>query len=67
MTAILVWLLRGPGSRLKQLTAVGLLSLLVVGYFLVQPGQSNRADGPAATTIIDQTDRPVLVEAYSNY
>ncbi len=57
---------REKGSRLLQLGSVGLLGLVVVGYFLLRPG-TRQAMGSEIETVLGGSERPVLLEVYSNY
>jgi drug/metabolite transporter (DMT)-like permease len=59
-------LLRGKGSRAKQIAAVLILAIVVGVFFLARPG-SMKASTQQAETALLETERPVLVEIYSKY
>jgi hypothetical protein len=63
---MLYFLLRPPGSRLKQILAVSLLAVLVVGYLLVRPGGQATSGEEAEALLLDHS-RPTLLEVYSPY
>jgi hypothetical protein len=62
----LAWLLRGPGSRPRQIAAIALLGLLTIAVFLLRPGGDERS-AQAAEALLSAGDRPVLLEFYSDY
>jgi 4-hydroxybenzoate polyprenyltransferase len=64
--ALLYFLLRGPGSLLKQILALLLLAAVVVGFFLARPG-GHVSSGAEAEALLLNPDRPTLVEIYSPY
>ena len=63
---LLFLLLRGKRSRLKQVAAITLLVIAVLGYFLLQPG-SDSVEGSQAENLLATSQGPVLVEVYSDY
>lgn len=56
----------GEGSRLKQVLAVLVLAAVVGLFFLIQPGASS-ATGSEVEKALATTNRPTLLEIYSNY
>jgi hypothetical protein len=63
---LLYFLLRPPGSRLKQILAMLLLAGAVVGFFLIRPG-GNASSGARVESLLLNGDRPTLLEIYSPY
>lgn len=59
-------LLRGDGSRMRQLVAVGLLAALVAGYFAFRPGGLATRESTAGLQH-SVSGKPTLVEFYSEY
>jgi len=64
--ALLYFLLRGPGSLLKQILAMLLLAAAVAGFFLARPG-GHASSGAEAEALLLHPGRPTLVEIYSPY
>lgn len=63
---LLYFLLRPPGSLLKQVLALLLLAVVVGVLFLARPGGSVQSGRQAEASLLD-AGRPSLVEVYSNY
>lgn len=63
---ILFLLFVGEGSRLKQVLAVLVLAAVVGLFFLIRPGAS-RASGSEVENALVASNRPTLLEVYSNY
>jgi len=63
---LLYLLLRGKRSRLKQMAAIVLLAIVVLGFFLIQPG-SDSVEGSQAENLLATSEGPVLLEVYSDY
>ena len=63
---LLYFLLRPPGSLLKQILAALLLVVVVAVLFLARPGGSVQSGSQAEASLLD-AGRPSLVEVYSNY
>jgi hypothetical protein len=59
-------LLRGEGSRRKQVLSVLLVLVTAALYFLFQPGERSLAATEAELTLVDP-GRPILLEFYSDY
>jgi hypothetical protein len=66
LIGVLFWLLKGQGSRVKQVISVLLLAVSISGYFFLRPGE-HHLDGASADSLLRNPERPVLVEIYSNY
>lgn len=64
--ALLYFLLRPPGSLLKQILAILLLAVAVVGFFLARPG-GHASSGANAESLLLDRERPALLEVYSPY
>jgi ribose/xylose/arabinose/galactoside ABC-type transport system permease subunit len=60
------WLLRGPGSRARQIAAVLLLAVLTIAFFLLHPGRDEQS-APAAEARLAAAGQPILLEVYSDY
>ena len=63
---ILFLLFVGEGSRLKQVAAVLVLAAVVGLFFLIRPGASS-ASGSEVEKSLARSNRPILLEIYSNY
>lgn len=63
---ILVWLLRGKGSRVKQIVAVALVLGLAGLYLWLRPG-SLAADKQTTESLLAAGNTPVLINFYSDY
>ena len=59
-------LLRGEGSRWKQLLSVLLMLATAAIFFLFQPGERSLAAAEARLEFADSS-RPILLEFYSDY
>ena len=62
----LYFLLRPPGSRLKQVLALALLASVVAGFFLARPGNRATSSRQVESILVDG-DRPAFLEVYSPY
>jgi hypothetical protein len=63
---VLLFLISGPGSRLKQVLSLLTLAGLVIALFALQPGRQTTTAAEAAALLASET-RPALLEVYSNY
>lgn len=63
---LLFLLLRGEGSRLKQILAILLLTAAVVSFLLFRPGRGVPITEQSLSAL-EAAETPVLVEVYSNY
>lgn len=59
-------LLRGKGSRAKQIAAVSILAVVTGVFFLARPGSIDTSPLQAETALLE-TGRPLLVEIYSKF
>lgn len=66
LIAALFFLLRGSGSRAKQVAAVALLALTVIGFLLLQPGRGGAGNAVAEGALFE-SGKPLLIEVYSNF
>lgn len=66
LLVMLYFLLRPPGSTLKQILAMVLLAAAVAVFFLARPGGSVTS-GEQAAAMLTEGDRPTFLEVYSNY
>lgn len=62
----LFFLLRGEGSRLKQLLALLLVAFITLIFFWVQPGK-NEINSEESNQILARATTPVLLEIYSDF
>ena len=66
LAGVLFVLLRGEGSRWKQLLSLVLVLLAAAIYFRFQPGERSLAASDAELALVDP-GRPILLEFYSDY
>ena len=66
MAIVLFILLRGEGSRWKQILSVILVLILTAVFFLFQPGKQSLAASKAELALV-APGRPVMLEFYSDY
>ncbi|UCG24437.1 MAG: hypothetical protein JSW55_00055 [Chloroflexota bacterium] len=66
LLVLLYFLLRPPGSTLKQILAMALLAAAVAVFFLARPGGS-ASSGQGAEARLADAGKPTLLEVYSNY
>jgi hypothetical protein len=65
---VLLLLLRGQGTRLKQLLALALVAAVAAVFLLFRPGASGvTVSGEAAFQRMAALEKPTLVEVYSDY
>lgn len=66
VTLVLIYLLRGKGSRLKQVLAALLLATITISFFLLRPG-TNRVTGEEMADSLVSRSTPTLLEIYSDF
>ena len=66
LLVLLYFLLRPPGSTLKQILAMALLAAAVAVFFIARPGGSSMSV-QQAEAMLTEVGRPTLLEVYSNY
>jgi drug/metabolite transporter (DMT)-like permease len=66
LTAVLFVLLRGEGSRWKQILSVVLVLVTAALYFLFQPGEQSLAAADAELELV-AAGKPIMLEFYSDY
>jgi len=66
LVGILFVLLRGQGSRWKQLLSVVLVLVTAALFFLFQPGERSLAANEARLELV-AAGKPVMLEFYSDY
>lgn len=66
VTLVLIYLLRGKGSRPKQVLAVLLLTTITTSFFLLRPG-TNRVTGEDTADSLVSSSTPTLLEIYSDF
>jgi len=66
LAVVLFVLLRGEGSRWKQLLSVVLVLVTAALYFLFQPGERS-LDATEAELELVAAGKPIMLEFYSDY
>jgi drug/metabolite transporter (DMT)-like permease len=66
LAAVLFVLLRGEGSRWKQILSVVLVLVTAALYFLFQPGEQSLAAAEAELELV-AAGKPIMLEFYSDY
>jgi len=66
LVAVLFVLLRGEGSRWKQILSVVLVLVTAALYFLFQPGEQSLAAAEAELELV-AAGKPIMLEFYSDY
>jgi drug/metabolite transporter (DMT)-like permease len=66
LAAVLFVLLRGEGSRWKQILSVVLVLVTAALYFLFQPGEQSLAATEAELELV-AAGKPIMLEFYSDY
>ncbi len=66
LAGILFVLLRGQGSRWKQLVSVILVLVTAALFFLFQPGDRSLAANEARVELV-AAGKPIMLEFYSDY
>ena len=62
----LFFLLRGKGSRLKQILSIMLVGAVTIAFFWLQPGK-NEISVEKSTQLLETATTPVFLEVFSDF